>query len=846
MKSNRPSLVWLFRMAWRDSRRSRSKLLLFTSSIILGVAALVAIRSFGENLQSDIDGQAQELLGADLLLNTNQRPDSLALAIMDSLGGTQSDERNFASMVFFPKSEASRLVQIRALEGGYPYYGHIETEPAEAARSFQQGPFALVDQTLMVQFGAEVGDSVRVGSKNFVIKARLLQAPGQNGITASVTAPVYIPMQYLEETGLVKLGSRIQYNRYFQFEDGQDVDGMVENLKPQLTKASLRATTVQSRKEDLGEAFADLTTFLNLVGFVALLLGCVGVASAVTVYVKEKIKMVAVLRCLGLSGSSAFLIFLIQILVMGLIGSIIGALLGSQIQLLLPTVLKAFLPFESTVALSWSAILAGLLVGVSVALLFALIPLLPIRNVSPLHAIRAAFDSQNNQSDRLNWLVYALIGISVLLFSYWQIGEWKPSFSFVGGLAAAFLLIYGTARLVMWLTKKYFPVSWSYLWRQSLANLYRPNNQTLSLMTSIGLGTALIATLYFVQALLIDKVAISDLEGRPNMVLFDIQTDQKDEIAQLTRSFKMPIQQEVPVVTMRLEKWKGRSRFELLQDTVLDLSKGMLNREYRVTFRDSLIESEEIIAGEWQGTYGGDTVFISVEEGYAKRAMKVDIGDEVVFNVQGRLLTTVVGSIRKVDWQRVQTNFLVLFPEGVLEQAPQFHVLISKASTPEQAAKFQRAVTVQYPNVSIIDLGLILSTFEQILQKVSFAIRFMAMFSILTGFLVLIDSVIVSRFQRMQESVLLRTLGAMRRQILSINALEYLFLGGLASGTGLILALLASWALAYFAFDTSFVPPLLPMLGVFASITVLTMIIGMLNSQSVVRHPPLEVLRREG
>ncbi|MDX2250210.1 MAG: FtsX-like permease family protein [Bacteroidia bacterium] len=836
---------WLWIMAWRDSRRSRSRLVLFTSSIVLGVAALVAINSFEDNLREEIQGEARELLGADLMINNNQPFSDSAQVFMDSLGGEQANELFFASMVYFPKSQGTRLVQVRVLEGKYPFYGEIETLPTSVSRTFLQGQYALVDQTLMLQYNAEIGDSVKVGNLMFEIAGKLLRVPGQSGITATVAAPVYIPMQYLDQTGLVQKGSRINYQRYYKFDDNRDVEKMMEGFEARMRTLNLRYDTVEEKKRDTSRAFSNLSEFLNLVGFVALLLGCVGVASAVHIYTREKIDTVAVLRCLGATGRQAFMIFLIQIGGMGFLGSVAGAILGSQIQTILPAVLRDFLPFEANFGVSFEAIFEGIGVGVIISLLFAMLPLLAVRRISPLSAIRASFESENTRRDYLQWAISGLIGLFIFGFAYLQMGSWRNALIFSLSLLGAFLLLTGLAWLTMWLVRKYFPSRWNYLWRQSLANLYRPNNMTLTLIVSIGLGTGLISTLYFVQGLLVETVAISDKGDLPNMVLFDIQTTQKTQIADLTRSYGFPVLQEVPIITMRLDSLKGRSREELLADTAQGVSGWTLNREYRVTFRDTLIDTEKIVAGEWSGK-AGETIYVSLEEGFAKEAMQLELGDELVFDVQGVPIKTVVGSFRKVDFQRVQTNFLVVFPTGVLEDAPQFHVLITKVGSQESSAKFQQQIAREYPNISLVDLGLILSTVEEVLDKVSFVIQFMAMFSIFTGLIVLIGSVIISKYQRIQESVLLRTLGASRRQILIINALEYMILGGLASFSGIILALLSTWGLAVFTFETAFVPDFVPALVVFGFITGMTVLIGLTNSRSVLNNPPLEILRKEG
>ncbi len=834
-------------MAIRDSRRSKSRLLLFISSIVLGIAALVAINSFGENLKDDINDQSKELLGADLELGSNLK--DFHYSWLDSVEHDVSHEYSFASMIRFVKNDESRLVDVRALEGQFPYYGVIETIPPSAATSFKDGAAkVLVDQSTMIQYDVEVGDSVQIGNVTFVIEGQLLGSPSQS-VAATLVAPaVYMPMKFLEQTDLIKNGSRVFYRNFYKFydlEEGFDLDEKLRQDREELRLAGIRADTVEERREETGETFSNLTNFLNLVAFVALLLGCVGVASAVHIYIKGKIKSVAILRCLGAKGGDTFLIFLVQIAMIGLIGSIVGAMLGTFIQRILPEVFSAFLPVEVTLSLSWKSIIGGVVIGVCVSILFALVPLLSIRKASPLLTLRNLPESTDRKFDPWIWLVYIGITLFIVSFAYLQIQDLVDSIGFTVFILLAFGFLALIARLAMWLVKKFFPSNWSYTWRQSLANLYRPNNQTQILIASIGLGTALITTLYFIQALLISQVEITTDNDRPNMLLFDIQSYQKNEVAEFTADSGLPILQQVPIVAMRIQTINQINQRQAMQDSTIEYRNFLFNREFRITYRDSLIESEQISEGRLH-TYKSseDSIFISMDEGFAK-SQHFEIGDEIVWNVQGVPVKTYLGSYRVIDWNRVQTNFLVLFPEGVLEYAPQFHVLITRVTSTEEAATFQRGVVKRYPNISVIDIGLILNTIDDLLDKVAFVIRFMALFSIVTGLLVLIGSVILSKFQRIRESVLLRTMGGNRNLILSINVLEYFFLGSLASLSGILLALIGSWALAIFTFETEFIPNPLPMLAVYIIITGLTIIIGLSNSRGIISRPPLEILRRE-
>ena len=834
-------------MAWRDSRRSKSRLFLFVSSIILGIAALVAIYSFNDNLNTDIDHQAASLIGADLVLSTNKQPSEKMEDYLRKLGDERSSEKSFVSMVLFSRSGGSRLVQVRALEGKFPFYGEIKTIPEGVSRELSNSNNALVDKTVMLQFGAREGDSIRLGEQSFIVSGTLESAPGQTGLSSSIAPIVYIPMAYLQQTGLLQKGSRINHSYRYRFNEPGRLKKELKSVRAFAESASMDVETIESTKEETGNSFRNMTEFMSLVAFIALLLGCIGVASAVHIYVKEKVASVSILRCLGATASQATLIYLIQIAMVGLAGSILGSLLGLFIQQFLPAVMKDFLPIEITARVSFPAILQGIATGLIVSVIFSILPLLAVRKVSPLNTLRASVDDSTNSPDRLKWLVYFIIIVFLVAFSYIQLGELKQAAVFTAGVGLCFLTLVGIANLLTKLAKRYFPSTWNYLYRQGFSNLFRPQNQTVTLIVCIGLGTALISTLMLVQDMLIDKVTTSSAEGKPNMVLFDIQSSQKEAVAELTKVHGLPVMQQVPIVTMRIEEIRGVTASKAKKDTTLNVPVKAFNSEIRSTFRDSLTSTEKIVDGEWVGKVGaGDNkVYVSLEKRYAER-LRVDIGDEMTFNVQGALLPVVVGSFREVDWNNIQTNFRVVFPSGVLESAPQFHVLLTRLESPQRAAEFQQAVVLNFPNISIIDLNLVLSVLDDLMAKLGFVIRFMAGFSIVTGIIVLISSVLISRYQRMRENVLLRTLGASTKQVLTITALEYFFLGALAGITGILLSFMAGWGLARYNFKTAFSPELLPSLLLLLSVCIITVVIGLLNSKSSLDAPPLEILRKEG
>ncbi|NER11403.1 FtsX-like permease family protein [Muriicola jejuensis] len=831
-------------MAWRDLRSNAGKLFLFMSSIIIGIAALVAIQSFGNNLTESIDLQSRALMGADYVIDSNQPANEEVIRIMDSLGGPDSREINFASMVVFPKSGNSKLVQVVGTEKGFPFYGEFETEPADASSSYLDRGAALVDATVMLQQDLKPGDSLKVGNITLPIAGALKAVPGRSALSSSVAPAVFIPYEQITQTGLVQRGSRVEYKYYFVADQGQDLEALYEAIDPRLDAEGADLDTHLDESRRLGRRYNNFGKFLNIVAFIALLLGCVGIGSAVHVYIRGKLRSIAVLKCMGASRSQTFKIFLIQVAGLGAVGGIIGTLAGISLQMAAPALLEEYLPVKVSVSISYPAIILGLLLGVLMSVFFALLPLLRTWYVSPLSVLRVQPENDAH-TGKAQAVVLGLIFLFLVLLALQILGNWQYAFFFILGLGVSFALLYGVARILMWAVKRYFPEKLGFCVRQSMLNLFRPQNQTSVLLLSVGVGAFLISTLFFSRDILLSKVALGNDENSPNIILLDVQTDQVEAIKKTLRENQVPVLSNVPIVTMRVEEINGRAVNEIRNDTTSNIGRWVLNHEFRVTYRDSLIPSESVLSGAWVGNAEDkELVPISVAENFASDA-RVEVGDRVTFNVQGVMIATEIASIREVDWGRVQLNFSVLFPNGVLEDAPKFHVVSTRTVGDQSSAVLQRQLVSLYPNVSIIDLRQILSLLEGILNKIGLVIRFMALLSILTGIVVLVGAVRTSKYQRIRESVLLRTLGAKNAQLLRISFYEYAFLGILGSLTGILLSLVGSFFLARFVFEEPFVPSTEPFLILLPILTLIVVCIGLLNSRSVLNTPPLEILRSE-
>ncbi|HVZ76466.1 MAG TPA: ABC transporter permease, partial [Gemmatimonadaceae bacterium] len=484
-------------VAWRESRTARRRLLLYMSSIALGVAALVAIDSFADNVTRSVHEQSRALLGGDLSLTSNAKFTAPVEQLFDSMttAGVQlARQVTFASMALAPRTGQTRLAQVRAVTPGYPFYGQIETDPATGWGALQQGPVAVVDPSLLVALDVHVGDTLSIGNMKFTIAAELRNVPGEVAVTAAIGPRIYIPAQYLAQTGLLVFGSRADYETLVKLPPGMTADQFSDRFGGRLARQKVRVHTVAQNEYNLSNAIDQLRNFLGVVGLVALLLGGIGVASGVHAFVMRKIDTVAVLRCLGATSNQVAVIYVLQAAAMGLVGAAAGTALGVAFQFAMPNVLKDFLPVDVSVRLSPEAILLGLGIGVWVALVFALRPLLSLRGVSPLQALRRESDATVLRAARrdsaTSVVTFAIVG-SVLALALTRADTVAHGVWFAIGITLAVGILWVVSALMARAARGLARPSMPFVLRQGIANLHRPGNQTRAVILSLGFGVFL-------------------------------------------------------------------------------------------------------------------------------------------------------------------------------------------------------------------------------------------------------------------------------------------------------------------------------------------------------------------
>ena len=826
----------------------------YAASVALGVAALVAVHSFSGDVIRSIREESQLLLGADLRLTSNAAISDSVGAIADSVvaeGGRLSRVTGLVSMVYAPGSGATRLTQVRGVEGGFPLYGRVETAPPGIWSRLGEPGVAIVDEAIPIQLGVGAGDTLQVGSSSFVILGTVRGLPTDIGFQSAIGPRVFVARSDLAASGLLEFGSVARHHIYLRMPAGEDPEDVEDRHWRFFRNQAVTSVTAQDQARRLTRGTRVLAWFLRVVGLTALLLGGIGAASAIHVYVKEKTASVAVLRCIGARERSVFNAYLLQALALGLVGSVAGVAGGIGLQRLLPLLITDVLPVTVEARVDRTAVVAGLVTGMAAAALFALLPLLRICGIAPLQALRADFEPEATAKSRLDrvFAFGALVG-GMLLLSLWQAPEPEHGLGFAGGLSAALLLLYGTAVALTRLTRRYFPARASYAIRQGVANLFRPQNQTAAVMLALGLGSFLITTVLVVEASLDRALSTDAGEDRPNLLFFDVQPDQRDGVTELVAEAGGGPVDLTAVVPARISSVNGRAAAEILRDrSDGGPARWAVRRLYRNTSRAELSDTEELVAGRWWGDDAargdnGDAPpdGLSLDADLADD-LRVGIGDRITWDVQGVPVTTTVENLRRVDWERFDINFLAVAEPGVFDQAPRSYLGLARIVDPQARARMQRNLVLSLPNVSVLDLALVQEALDTILGRVGGAIRFLALFIALAGVVVLVGSLSTSHYQRMRESALLKTLGARRSLVRQVLLAEYTSLGVLAGLTGALLGVCSAWALVEFFFELDFQLPLGRVAAVWLVVVALTVVTGFANSRGVLRRTPLETLR---
>ena len=842
-------MVFELRFAWRETRPSIKKFLFMIGAIALGVAALTGIKGFSESLDKAMHRSARDLIAADLAVRLPSPPseqEQQVLGSVEARGATITHITETISMASTAGAEKPLLVTVKAVDPTlYPFYGTVETRPAEHLAKLLTRDSAVVSREFLIRTGAATGDTIQVGSSGFRISAELINEPDRISSGFELGPRVFVSRQGLERSGLIQFGSRATESFLFRLPgEGLEISDARELLQTGLDQRA-RITDYRNPNPSLASGLERMTNYLSLIGLMSLLVGGLGVSTTIHSYIRQKLDTIAILKCLGGRQWQIIRIYLLQGLLIGVIGSVAGVALGYLLQVALPPFVQGMLDLPTELEPAPTAVLQGLLIGVVTTLLFLLPPLLAIRKIRPVRVFlrdmpETHFTTINRlRQDPVPLAFVALLLAGVGLLATWLASSWERGFGFMGILFAAVIILSACAKLLLMILKR-VPRPKSLALRHGVKNLYRPGSQVTSVLVALGIGVAFVVTVYLIQTSLISQIVRGAPKHYPNMFLLGIT--EKDKTSGLFQFVSDHAGIEdgappIPSISSYLQRIDGKTPDELeLEPRARRYSRS----EFVLTWMEELPPDTEIIEGEWWSP-PYDRPLISVGSWAAQR-FNIRVGSTLEFVSSGRQVAGEVSSIRDFEFNRPGNNNQFVFSPGTLDRLPASYMGAFRVSA-GHAAALQRDLFDRFPNVTSVDVGDVLVKVQELMDKISTVIQFVAYFSILSGITILAASIASTRYERIREAALLKTMGATRAQISRIQAAEFLILGLVAGVTGCLLAWgTADYLLGYLLdtpFDFQWVPLLVATIGTAA----LTIVTGWLASHGILKHKPLEILR---
>ena len=838
-------MQFIFNLFRREIRSSWRRLLFFFLCIAVGVGSVVALRSLIQNLSRAVAGDARQLLTADFeVSSTNPFTPSEVSAVESVINKSNAVEARNETMTtssMARSGEGFQNVELKGIEPPFPLVGNFVLsgeKPFDFSLIENRG--AVVQTLLLEKLNLKIGDSVEIGAAKFEIRASFDEEPG--GASGFRLGPrVFIEKKAFDEAGLTRFGSRIR--RRILYRTSNDPTAIISELRAALKGTTLTVASYKEAQENLGEQFARTENYLSLTGLLILVLGGIGVWNVARVFVEQKRKTVAVLKCLGADSRKVFAVYLSQILTLGFLGSLFGVALAQMTLWLARYQFGDALPENMSYALHFASAWQGVVLGILISLLFSVLPLLQIRHIKPNLLLR---DSANEKLGRLDWtrLIFAVLTLGGLLgLAVWQAGSLKIGAAFLASLAVTSLILYAAATWLTWLLRKTKKFS-SFAVAQAVNSLYRPGNQTRVVLLAVGLGAFVVLAVQSLQSNLIREFDFTRNQKIPAIFMVDIQKSQVEPIVSLATQATGETVTPIPTVRARIALVNGQP-FDFEQKNVRQ-QQGQIGREFAVTYRPKLDENELVTSGKfWDATASTGETEVSVEEGLSSN-LKIGIGGVITFDVLGRRINARVTSIRRIDLRNTRTAFVFVFKPGALENAPQTFVLpILKKLPATERLRFQRQALELAPNIQIFDVADILTAVTKLINNFVLAISFVGSFVIFTGILILIGSVALTKSQRIYENAVLKTLGARRASLLTILFAEYAVLGLLAGIIGAVFAALLSFVVTKYIFEFNWEFDFKLLIYGVLSTAVLVMIIGTLASFSVLFKKPLAVLRSQ-
>ena len=818
---------------WRGLRAGELRLLMLSGA--LAVAALTAVGFLADRLQDGLWRDARQLLGGDAVVVSDQRtPTALAQQAVQ-LGLQTNTNVSFPTMAraLPEQGGASRLVALKAVESGYPLRGRLEVSHAGADKAVRIPPAGevWVDPALLEALNLQTGQMLGLGDRQLRISATIVREPDRGAGFMNFAPRVMINAADLPSTGLVQPASRVTWRMAVA---GPATDGFVQWAKTDIEASHARGVQIESLdtgRPEMRQTLDRASQFLNLVALLAALLCAVAVALASRSFAERQLDACALLRVLGQSQRTLTLSYGLEFLGAGLIASVLGVLIGYGVHLGFVQLLAGLVETQLPDATAWPAFM-GMGMGLTLLVAFGLPPVLQLAQVPPLRVIRRDLGGLQTHSALVLAMGLAGFALTLLMVSR----SWTLGLITVGGFALALLVFAGLAAGALWLLRRTVPSEQAPRWlrlatRQVAA---RPVFAVVQ-VSALSVGLLALALLVLLRTDLVASWRQATPANAPDRFVINVQPEQaQDFLASLQRA-GVQSPDWFPMIRGRLVAINGREVGPA--DFAADRAKRLIDREINLSHSATLPAHNPLTAGRW---LSGEADGLSVEQGIAD-TLGLKLGDTLRFDIAGQPREARITSLRKVDWASMRANFFMLFPVAQMPDLPMTYMAAFR--TPEGTAGFESALVKQFPNITSVDMRSTLAQVQRVMDQVIRAVEYLFGFTLAAGVMVLLAAVGASRQAREREYAIMRALGASRQLLAQVQRTELLGLGWLAGFMASSMALLLGWALARFAFEFAWTPPLwVPLAGGVLG-AMLAWAAGSLSLSGVLRQPVMQTLR---
>ena len=835
------------KMTGRDWRAGQLRFLLV--ALIVAVAALSAVGFFVDRLRTGLNRDAHQLLGADLVISADQPVSAAWRGEAERRGLLLADTVTFPSMAQAGAGEQSlsQLASIKAVSAGYPLRGRLKitTSTSEALDAVGKptgqvpAPGTLwVDAAILSALNAKLGDTLKLGDKSFTVTQLIASEPDRGASFLNFAPRVMLPLADLAATALVQDGSRVSYRLLLSAPAGKSAEiasyqAWVEKQISQQTIKGVRVESIESGNPQMQSTLDRADRFLSLVGLLSAMLAAVAVAMAARRFMLRHLDACAMLRCLGLTQNQVTALYVIEFLIVGLVGSVIGVAVGYGGHLVLLELLGKLVQSDLP-PVSMLPALQGVATGILLLLGFALPPILQLRNVPHNRVIRR----EQAPPQALALATYGLGIAAFVVLLLWQAGDVTLALLTAAGFLGGFALFGVAGWLGIKSLKSLRGLVNHQSWRFAVTSLQRRPGATVIQVVSLALGLMALLLLTVVRGDLMAAWRDATPADAPNRFIINILPEQKDAIAARLAQAGVVNAPLYPMIRGRLVAVNGKTiTEETYQD---DRAKRLADREFNLSTMAQMQQENKLVAGQWFSGKPGAPAEASVEEGIA-RTLNLKLGDSMRFDIAGQPVEARVTSLRKLEWGSMRVNFFVIINPEAMADTPQ--TWITAFHLPAAHGDLGNALSRDYPNLTVVDVGGILKQIQAVLDQVVTAVEFLFAFTLASGLLVLYAALMGSQDERTREAGLLRALGATRRQLAQAQLIEFSLVGALAGLLAASGAAAMGWALAtyQFKFAWSFAPGVW-VFGLLAG-ALCAIAGGWLGLRNVLRHPPLQTLR---